>query len=368
MAGNVREWCLNKSDREGHYFILGGGWNDPDYSFTNHFTQHAFDRSLTNGIRCMKFLEEDNGVGTLSRQMEFPFRDFLTERPVSDQTFDIYLKMYSYDKTDLNAIRENVDDSNEDYVIEKILVDAAYGNERLILYVVLPKNGFSPFQTVVLFPGAGAISGIFANRAQPSDSYLRRQLYRWNFLLKTGRALVFPVLKGICERGDALNSFYPKETVFYKEHVVMWAKDIGRTIDYLETRVDIDTDRLAYFGFSWGGNMGAIMPVVETRFKTSVLYVAGLWFQRSLPEVDAVHFLPRLEMPVLMLNGKYDHFFPLETSQKPMFELLGTPLQHKKHVIYETGHIVPRDQLIKEMLNWLDVYLGPVRSHSANSN
>jgi len=71
--------------------------------------------------------------------------------------------------------------------------------------------------------------------------------------------------------------------------------------------------------------MGAIMTVVEKRFKTSILNVAGLYFQRSLPEVDAVHFLPRNKIPVLMLNGKYDHYCPYETSQLPMFQLLGTP-------------------------------------------
>ena len=39
-----------------------------------------------------------------------------------------------------------------------------------------------------------------------------------------------------------------------------------------------------------------------------------------------------------MLNGRYDHFFPAETSQLPFFRLLGTPDKDKKHVIYETGH------------------------------
>jgi hypothetical protein len=62
-----------------------------------------------------------------------------------------------------------------------------------------------------------------------------------------------------------------------------------------------------------------------------------------------------------MLNGKYDHFFPYETAVKPMIDLLGTPPQHKKDVPYETGHAVPRNQLIKETLDWLDRYLGRVK-------
>jgi hypothetical protein len=44
-----------------------------------------------------------------------------------------------------------------------------------------------------------------------------------------------------------------------------------------------------------------------------------------------------------------------------MFRLLGTPAEHKRHVVYEAGHFVPRSQLIKETLDWYDRYLGAVR-------
>jgi hypothetical protein len=44
-----------------------------------------------------------------------------------------------------------------------------------------------------------------------------------------------------------------------------------------------------------------------------------------------------------------------------MFRLLGTPKEHKRRVLYETGHNIPRTELIKETLDWLDHYLGPVR-------
>jgi len=107
--------------------------------------------------------------------------------------------------------------------------------------------------------------------------------------------------------------------------------------------------------------MGAIMPAVEKRIKASVLLVAGLDFQRSLPEVKPVNFLPRIKTPVLMLNGKYDFFFPYETSQLPFYTLLGTPKENKEIFVYEGGHTVPRTSLVKESLAWLDRYLGPVK-------
>ena len=92
----------------------------------------------------------------------------------------------------------------------------------------------------------------------------------------------------------------------------------------------------------------------------AMLFVAGLKFQRALPAADPFHFVSRIEMPVLMLNGEFDFFFPKETSQRPLFELLATPPEHKSWKVYPGGHSVPRNELIAETLAWLDRYLGPV--------
>jgi hypothetical protein len=62
-----------------------------------------------------------------------------------------------------------------------------------------------------------------------------------------------------------------------------------------------------------------------------------------------------------MVNGRYDFFFPTETSQKPLFLWLGTPAKDKRHVVFEAGHVPPNDLMIKEILDWLDRYQGSVR-------
>ena len=43
---------------------------------------------------------------------------------------------------------------------------------------------------------------------------------------------------------------------------------------------------------------------------------------------------------VLMLNGRYDFVEPVETAQRPMVDLLGTPPADKRHVTFDTGHAV----------------------------
>jgi hypothetical protein len=44
-----------------------------------------------------------------------------------------------------------------------------------------------------------------------------------------------------------------------------------------------------------------------------------------------------------------------------LLDLLATPLEDKRLMLYETDHIPPRTEYIKETLAWLDQYLGPVR-------
>ena len=350
MAGNAREWCLNETG--GQHYILGGGWDDATYHFTEAFAQPPLDRSSTNGFRLASYAPGDSTVARAGRPIERLVRDFAREHPVSDAVFDIYRRAYDYDRAALNERIEVTDSSAESWVMQRVSFDAAYGRERVVAYLFLPKTGAPPFQTIVYFPGAIALHSRTSIGSLELDAI--------DFILKSGRAVMYPVYKSTYERGDGLDSWYANETNSYREHVIYWAKDFRRAIDYLNTRSDIDSQRLAYYGRSWGGFLGALLPALEPRLRASVLYVAGLELQRGQPEVEPINFLPHITIPVLMLNGRYDHFFPVETSQLPMFRLLGTPPEGKRHVIYDGGHFVPRALLISEVLDWLDHYLGPV--------
>jgi dienelactone hydrolase len=338
LAGNAREWCFNESNNPGVRFILGGGWNEPTYSFNDAYTQPALDRSIANGFRCMKELPGDTGMVYLTKPASMAFRDYHKEKPVDDNTFNIFLRQYAYDNKPLNATIDSTIE-NEFWKAEKITFDAGYNNERMMAFLFLPKNFQPPYQTVLFFPGSG---DIFSKKFNPNA------INRLDFILKSGRAIVYPIYKGTHERHDELISDLQEETIFYKDHVIMWRKDIGRTIDYLETRKDIQADKIGYLGWSWGGFLGGIYPAIEKRIKTVVLNVGGME-------------MPRVMQPVLMLNGKHDMFFPVETSLKPMFNFLGTPKENKKMIIYESGHLVPRTDFVKETLLWYDKYLGPVK-------
>lgn len=175
-------------------------------------------------------------------------------------------------------------------------------------------------------------------------------------IVRSGRVFLYPVYKGTYER----HAPTPAGANGSRELLVAWSRDLGRSIDYLESRADIDTARLAYYGLSTGADTGIILTALEPRLKVSVLQGTGLWDEPT-PELDPRNYAPRVTVPTLMVNGRYDFWMPFETAQRPLFELLGVPPEHKRHVVLETGHAVPTDDLARIILPWLDRILGPAR-------
>jgi formylglycine-generating enzyme required for sulfatase activity/dienelactone hydrolase len=350
MAGNVKEWIWNEAD-SGKRYVLGGAWDEPNYMFVDPDAQSPFLRAANIGFRCVKYIEPDPDLKIASAPMATPRRDLSKEKPVSDELFRAYRSVYSYDKIPLNATVEPFGRDEEDWKTERITYTAAYGNEKAIAYLFLPEKSKPPFQTIIFFPGSNALL------LRTFSVYPTAAL---DGILRSGRAVLYPVYKSTYERGDGMESDVANTSSTWRDHVVMWVKDASRAIDYAETRPDLDHEKLGYYGYSWGAAMGAIVPAVEPRFKACVLALGGLDFQRSLPEVDTINFVSRVKQPVLMLNGRYDFFFPVESTQDPFFRMLGSKKDQKKHLLFETSHNIPRNELIREMLNWFDQYLGPV--------
>lgn len=349
MAGNVREWCWNAVGNR--RYILGGAWNQPNYMYQNPDALDPFDRSSTNGIRLIKRTSDVPVAEALLRPMESVARDYSKVTPASDKDFDIYRRFYSYDATDLNVSVDAKDESPEAWRVERVTYAAAYGGERIIAYLFLPKKARPPYQTVVYFPHSGG---------ENLRSFEQSEMNYLGFIVRGGRALLFPMYKGTYERRLERPPDGPNAR---RDLAIARIKDLQRSVDYVMSRSDLDRDRLAYFGVSLGARVGSISLAIEKRFKTAVLWSGG--FRTSItpnpPEIDDVNFAPRVTTPVLMLNDRQDFTFPLETSQKPMFQLLGTPAAHKQHIVYEGGHVFPFARIIKDTLDWLDKYLGVPR-------
>lgn len=346
MAGNVKEWCWNEA--EAGRYILGGSWGEPTYTFRiDSDMRPPLSREPTHGFRCARFDDPLNEA--LTEPLKVTHEAFATE-PASEEIFEAYCRIYAYDRTDLEATVDSVDDSPVHWRKEKVSYKTAYGDERVIAHLFLPRNAEPPYQPVIWFPGNDAFF-LPAGEALASP-------YLFDFIPRSGRALIYPVYKGMYERHVPF-SFSPNE---WRDMIVMWSKDVGRTVDYLEERSDIDMGKLAYYGFSSGAGYGPIFTAVDKRFKASVLLAGGL-YSGMPPEADMVNFAPRSSVPTLMVNGENDFLNPFEASQKPLFELLGAPEDKKRHARLDGGHIPPdRLAIIREVIGWLNRQLGPVEA------
>ena len=342
MAGNAKEWTASEVD--GKRLILGGGFNEPNYMFNDLDAQAPFDRKATYGFRCVKYITPPTAEAT--RPIVMPTGNFAAAPPISDALFEAYRNQYKYDATPLAATVESTEDTAA-WRKETVSFAAAYGNERVRAYLYLPKNAVPPYQMVVVFP---------AGDAPILRSSRDLRLNGIDFLMKSGRAVLYPIYKGTYERGPVSAA----GAAAWRDLTVQRSRDLGRAIDYATTRPDIDPTRIAYFGTSLGATIGVVLTAIESRFRASVLLSGGLSPNRRLPEHDPLHFAPRVKVPTLMVNGREDFAFPLETSQRPLFHLLGA--QQKHHAIFEGGHIpLLLHSMIKEILGWLDRQLGPVK-------
>ena len=340
MAGNLREWCWNAS-AQGRS-LRGGAWNDQTYMFGNVTQAPALDRSETNGFRCVRYVEGKTPPEKLfAAYRSDAVRDFAKEKPVSDDVFAVYRRLFDYDARDLQARVEARDETRPDWIRERVSFTAAYGDERVIAQLFLPRTGRPPYQTVVYFPGSDAI---LAGSSDKVDERLSFALFI-SHLLKSGRAVLYPVYKGSHERSGGKQDYYyafhdsGAPTQEYADYQVTLVRDVRRSLDYLASRSEIDRRRLAFQGFSWGGFVAPLVLAVEPRFVTAIIGSGGLDPSlRPRPEIDPFNYAPRVRLPVLMLNGRYDLVVPLESSARPMFRLLGTPSDNKLLRVYDSDH------------------------------
>jgi len=352
MAGNVREWCWNESGEL--RCMLGGAWIEPAYMFSDPDACPPMDRSSTNGFRCILSTGDYGQALRAPVPPRPPERNYYREKPVSDRVFQALVGQYSYDPRPLDARIESTDESSPYWRKEKITYTAAYGNERIPAYLFLPKNARGPFQTAVFFPGWSAW--------YPGSSENLRMINLIDFIVMSGRAVMYPIYYGTYERYYVGNN-PPRTSRTYSEAVIRYVNDFRRAIDYLEERGDIDSKKIAYFGFSIGTRLGPIVLAQENRVSVGIFACGGLSAGTYRPESEPFNFVPRVRVPVLMINGKYDMSFPVPL-QKAMFDFLGTPPERKKWVLLNMGHGLStpsRSQVTKEILDWLDRYFGSVR-------
>ena len=237
----MKEWSLNAQGD--HHYILGGAWDEPQYMILRAESFPPLFRRNNFGFRCMQTLSENDIYQAAAAPVEMVQPpDYSQYEPCTDGEFQLLKSFYDYPPTELDAVVVSRQERAQEIVTEEVSFSAAYGGERMIAYLFLPKNGKPPFQVMIYYPGGAA-------------NYLR-SIYEYNiedqvdWIVKSNRAVVVPVYKGTFQR-----PYEPVEKTSYavwRERDEKGIKDLKRTIDYLETRPDLDTDKIGFYGISTG--------------------------------------------------------------------------------------------------------------------
>jgi serine/threonine protein kinase len=359
--GNVKEWCFNDAG-DGRRFILGGGCGEPIYMPLTLDASDPLRREEFFGFRCVKFWGNDKGPAP-AWEKAGPIAWPTPPQPedlLDAATFRLVVAdRFIYDRNaPLNVTSEQVDEG--DWIHVTARVNAAYKDakgrwERLPLHLFLPKNvdRQKGYQTIMYFPGGDAS---MLPRMRPLQ-----EEYGLDALVRSGRAVLWPVYQGTFERRYALPE--PDDRGLEDQHICL-AQDLFRAVDYLQQRGDINMDQLGYQGFSWGATSGGTLVALEPRFRAVVFEAGGLGNEPLSKEraiLEWRHYLPRVQAPVLMVNGQVDPIYPVKESQQPMFHLLGSAI--KEHYIHPGGHhMLPSQVKFAKILPWFDQRLGmPVR-------
>jgi len=155
---------------------------------------------------------------------------------------------------------------------------------------------------------------------------------------------------------------------------IQMINDLQRSVDILLERSEVDPERLAFFGLSWGGTMGGLLAGVENRILAYVLVVGdgGLVEHTADPGDDGInihfsenwaaqmwptepfHFVGRAAPAALLFqNGIHDEFVPPHDALR-YFIAASEP---KTILWYDAGHNLPWG-FVHDAAEWLQQYLG----------
>jgi serine/threonine protein kinase len=360
MAGNAREWLWNQGSLG--RLVAGGAFDELPYMYMQPGEAPPSDRSATTGIRCVQPAQSGSVSEDLRRPIAAAVVTFgaqadkdATVEPVGDAAYAVLAQQLDYRATTIVPRVAMPDSSNSAWTAERVTLPTGYDNTSFAVQLFLPTDRRSPSGVIFYLPHAGEfIAPVTTEAFDPAGGGVPL-----DFLLRSGWVLAVVAFDGAFERqwsAERMQSMSSAER--FRLQLRHWRAELGRTIDYLTKRDDIEARTLGWYGISYGAITMLPLLAVEKRIGAAVLYSGGAAIRSDLPASEQTYnYLPRVTQPVLMLNGRWD-IDATPDSQQRLFELLGSPADQKKHVLFEAGHgNLPRFQVEKQTLEWFDRYL-----------
>lgn len=274
------------------------------------------------------------------------------------------LKYYNYDGNLPLNVYEEVIEERSDHKILKVYFDSVNGERVPGLLSIPRKEGRVP--CIVFLHGYGGSKEDIIEAA--------------GFVAKEGYAIMAIDAEYHGERREIGKELFSPDVADSVRSVIQTVIDLRRAVDYLETKSEIDCERVGYVGGSMGGIIGAIFVGVEPRIKAAALIVAGgnislmiresqhytmlsireclrgegkpyEELQRMLDPIDPLNFIGNFSpRPIVFHLGKFDEIVPAEAGRQ-LYEKAGEP---KQIYWYDSGHDVPLDLVLMRILDFMN--------------
>lgn len=274
------------------------------------------------------------------------------------------LRFYEYDRSLPLNVEESLLKDGEKCRIFKVYFDSVNG-ERVPAVISIPK-GEGRFPCIVFLHGYGG---------SKEDAIPAAEL-----MAGEGYAIISIDAEFHGERRENGKALYSTNLNESRRGIIQTIIDLRRAVDYLETRDDIDMDRIGYVGGSMGGIFGGIFIGVEPRIKAAALIVAGgnmslmvrksqhpaippireyleregityEELQRFMDPIDPLNFIRNFSpRPVVFHLGRFDDIVPAEAGEQ-LYRAAGEP---KRVYWYNAGHSLPLDLVLARILDFMD--------------
>lgn len=287
---------------------------------------------------------------------------------VSEELYQENLALFDYDQQAPLDIRE--------------VTSWREGNANWIdLTYASPKGGRVP-ATLIVPDGRGPFAGVILMHGMPSN---RQEMVGVGRQYADRGAVVMFIDAPFArpenvDRPEGTPTFSEQD----REEQIQLTVDLRRAVDLLVARPDVDPDRLAYVGISYGGTMGGLLAGVEHRLQAYVLQVgdgglvthfveeedaedadsserysreeARRWLTAMWP-IEPIHFVGHAAPAALLFqNGTQDELVPPDDGIR--YQRAGS--EPKETLWYDAGHVLP-SEAFRDQTEWLQTYIGAGR-------
>ena len=279
----------------------------------------------------------------------------------SNDFFETNRQLFEYDREvslDIHEVSSRIEDG-------LAVIEITYAS---------PKGGRVP-ATLMVPQGTGPFAGLVMQRSMELEFGMRYAHY--------GAVVIYvdpPSFRPQDTGPRGILTFTEQD----REEQIQLIIDLRRAIDLLLARSDVDPERIAYLGVSYGGAMGGLLAGIDHRLQAYVLVVGdgGFVTHQTNPEnltmplneffeeykawiddmwpIEPIHYVSHASpTPLLFQNAVRDQYVNVEDAIRYQ-DMASEP---KQVIWYESEHWPLPDEVFMDNAKWLQEFIGPGALH-----